>query len=316
MRAVVAGSDVYAYTGSRPVDAALPTVLFVHGAGNDHSVWALQSRYFAHHGCNALAVDLPGARQSRAAPRLLPSRRWRDWIRALRSTRQESRRRRSSATRWDRSRRSSARRGIPERVTKLALVGTAAPMPVSEMLLDAAKRNDHVACELITGWSYSPGKQIGGSQVPGLWLTGNALRLLERDEARRALRRSRRVQQYGAGEASAAKVRCPVLAILGARDLMAPAKNAQRLIARIARREGGDDSGLRPRADGRAARRRARRVARVSSPRQPRHLIEQPTDGCWTSGAFPLRAIDTMASKSSRFAVGSDERPDASRRPR
>jgi len=67
MRAVVAGSEVYAYTGSRPVDAALPTVLFVHGAGNDHSVWTLQARYFAHHGFNAVAVDLPGHGKSGGA---------------------------------------------------------------------------------------------------------------------------------------------------------------------------------------------------------------------------------------------------------
>eukprot|EP01034_Spumella_vulgaris_P031285 gene31285-38654_t len=32
----------------------------IHGVLNDHSVWALQSRYLAHHGYNVLAVDLPG----------------------------------------------------------------------------------------------------------------------------------------------------------------------------------------------------------------------------------------------------------------
>ena len=64
MRIDVAGSEVYAYTGTRPLDGAQPTVVFVHGAGNDHSVWALQSRYFAHHGWNVLAVDLPGHARS------------------------------------------------------------------------------------------------------------------------------------------------------------------------------------------------------------------------------------------------------------
>ena len=28
-----------------------PLVVFLHGAGMDHSVWALQSRWFAHNGC-------------------------------------------------------------------------------------------------------------------------------------------------------------------------------------------------------------------------------------------------------------------------
>ena len=60
MRLKVQGRDVYAYTGARLFDAALPTVVFVHGAAHDHSVWALQSRYFAHHGRSVLAVDLPG----------------------------------------------------------------------------------------------------------------------------------------------------------------------------------------------------------------------------------------------------------------
>ena len=56
----VNGSSVYAYTGGRAFDATRPSIVFVHGACNDHSVWALQSRYFAHHGRNVLAVDTPG----------------------------------------------------------------------------------------------------------------------------------------------------------------------------------------------------------------------------------------------------------------
>jgi len=67
-RVRVVGNDVYAYTGSRAVDAARPSVVFIHGAGNDHSVWALQSRYFAYHGWNALAVDLPAHGRSGGVP--------------------------------------------------------------------------------------------------------------------------------------------------------------------------------------------------------------------------------------------------------
>ena len=50
----------YCYTGGKPIDAAKPTVVFIHGVLNDHSVWILQSRYMANHGWNVLAVDLPG----------------------------------------------------------------------------------------------------------------------------------------------------------------------------------------------------------------------------------------------------------------
>ena len=52
--------QAYAYTGGKAFDAKQPTVVFIHGVLNDHSVWILQTRYLAHHGFNVLAVDLPG----------------------------------------------------------------------------------------------------------------------------------------------------------------------------------------------------------------------------------------------------------------
>jgi pimeloyl-ACP methyl ester carboxylesterase len=61
--------SVFAATGGRPFDPALPSIVFVHGAAMDHTVWALQTRYFAHHGRNVLAIDLPGHGRS-AGPAL------------------------------------------------------------------------------------------------------------------------------------------------------------------------------------------------------------------------------------------------------
>ena len=47
MELQVDARSVYAYTGTRKLNPELPTVVFVHGSGLDHSVWLLQSRYFA-----------------------------------------------------------------------------------------------------------------------------------------------------------------------------------------------------------------------------------------------------------------------------
>ena len=60
MKFNVNGHETYAYTGGKPFNPAQPTVVFIHGVVNDHSVWILQSRYLAHHGWNVLALDLPG----------------------------------------------------------------------------------------------------------------------------------------------------------------------------------------------------------------------------------------------------------------
>ena len=60
----------------------------------------------------------------------------------------------------------SVRARYPESATRIALVGPAAPMSVADTLLDAAKRNDHVAYELITGWSYKSRKTARRQPLP------------------------------------------------------------------------------------------------------------------------------------------------------
>src|SRR3954471_19174796 len=68
MEIVVNGAKVFAGTGGRPFNPKLPLALFLHGAGMDHTVWALLARWFAHHGCGVLAPDLPGHGRSDGAP--------------------------------------------------------------------------------------------------------------------------------------------------------------------------------------------------------------------------------------------------------
>jgi pimeloyl-ACP methyl ester carboxylesterase len=228
MRFPVSGSDVYAYTGTRPFDPAQPTLMFVHGSANDHSVWALQSRYFAHHGFNVLAVDLPGHGRSEGES-LASVEAMADWIPAVLEAAGVARAALIGHSLGALVVLECAARH-PQRVAGIALLGPAAPMPVSDALLDAAGRNDHLAYELITGWSFSAGSQLGGNPVPGMWMTGNALRLMERSQPYALATDLMACHIYANGLAAAADVRCPALVILGARDIMAPARAAQPLI--------------------------------------------------------------------------------------
>jgi pimeloyl-ACP methyl ester carboxylesterase len=224
MRLSVDGREAYAYTGARALVAAQPTVIFVHGAGNDHSVWSLQSRYFAHHGCNVLAVDLPGHGRSEGGA-LGTVEALADWIAALADA--------AGAARYALVGHSMGALAALEhaarfsaRVTRVALLGPAVPMTVSDALLDAAARDQPKACEMITGWSYSPAKQLGGNRLPGVWLTGQTLRMMERGTPGVLHTDLRACHAYADGLASAAAVSCPALLLMGARDLMAPVRNA------------------------------------------------------------------------------------------
>jgi pimeloyl-ACP methyl ester carboxylesterase len=228
----VAGDAVYAYTGSRAFDPSLPTVVFVHGAANDHSVWALQSRYFAHHGRSVLAVDLPGHGRSGGAA--LPSvEAIADWIPKLLDASGVATAAVVGHSLGSLAALATAARH-PARVTRIALVGPAVPMPVSDELLAAAQADDHVAYELINGWSFSAGKQLGGNRFPGLWMTGGGMRLMERTAPGVLYTDLAACHAYAGGLDAAAAVRCPALLILGTRDLMAPPKSAQALADALA----------------------------------------------------------------------------------
>ena len=228
----VDGRGVYAYTGARAMSPSQRAMVFVHGAANDHSVWALQSRYFAHHGFNVMALDLPGHGRSEG-PALPSVEAVAQWI--LRTLDAAGVARATLVGHSLGALASLAAAALaPARVAKLVLVGPAVPMPVSEALLDAAKADDHVAYELINGWSHSAARKLGGNRVPGMWMTGAALRLMERTPPGVLHTDLSACNAYAGGLAAAAGVRCPALVVLGQRDLMAPAKNAQAMCEALA----------------------------------------------------------------------------------
>lgn len=232
MRLDVGGSEVYAYTGTRPVDPAKPAVVFVHGAASDHSVWLLQSRYFAHHGKGILAVDLPGHGRS-AGPALGSVDAIADWLPRVLDAAGLAQAALVGHSLGALAVLACAARH-PARVAKVALLGPAVPMEVSEALLDAAKANDHVAYELINGWSTSAGKQLGGNTVPGMWLLGSAIRLMERTAPGVLHADLVACNAWTGGLEAANAVRCPSLVVIGARDLMAPPRAAKGLVEALA----------------------------------------------------------------------------------
>jgi pimeloyl-ACP methyl ester carboxylesterase len=229
----VGGRAVYAYTGTRPFDGQRPTVLFVHGAANDHGVFALQSRYFAWHGMNAVALDLPGHGRSAGDPPASVEA-LADWLHdvidalGVRETSLVGHSLGALAALECASRH-------PEQIARLALLGPSVPMPVSADLLAAAAANDHVAYELINGWSFAPASQLsGGNRLPGVWMLGNAMRLMERTPDGVLATDLAACNAYANGVEAAKRVSCTTLVILAARDVMAPPRNAKALIDALA----------------------------------------------------------------------------------
>jgi pimeloyl-ACP methyl ester carboxylesterase len=231
MRLIVEGREIFAGTGGRDFDPALPTVVFLHGAGFDHSVWALLARSFAYHGFGVLAPDLPGHGRSGGAP-LSSIAALADWTAALIDAAGVRAARLVGHSMGSLVALETAARH-PEKVTALGLIATAAPMRVSDDLLNAAKTNDHAAVDMISLWSNGYRATMGGSQAPGLWMLGGAERLLERARPGVLFADLSACNDYRDGLAAAAKVAVPSVVILGSRDLMTPAKSGKAIAAAI-----------------------------------------------------------------------------------
>lgn len=228
MRLDVAGLSTYAYTGTRAFGAGKPSMVFVHGAANDHSVWALQSRYFAHHGFGVLAVDLPGHGSSAGAA-LRSVEAIAAWLVELLDAASIERATIVGHSLGALATLEAASRS-PDRVERVALLGPAVPMAVSDALLDAANSDPRLAYELIVGWSHSAARLLGGNPFPGMWMPGAALHLMNRTAPGVLHTDLRACADYQRGLDAAEAVRCAALVILGSADLMAPPKSAQALV--------------------------------------------------------------------------------------
>lgn len=230
MQVLVNGAQTYCYSGGKPFDATQPTVVFIHGVLNDHSVWALQSRYMAHHGWNVLAVDLPGHSRSKGdAPESVEQAA--DFIAALLDALGVARAALVGHS-WGSLIALEAAARLGQRVSHLALVGTAFPMKVSPALIESALNEPEKALRMVNVFSRST---LAPPLGAGQWVYGAGMAL-----GRRVLRSNPQVNvfhrgfvacdSYANGEQAIAAIDCPVLFALGAQDQMTPPKAAQGLI--------------------------------------------------------------------------------------
>ncbi|MEP7155109.1 MAG: alpha/beta hydrolase [Betaproteobacteria bacterium] len=232
MKFLVQQQPAYVYTGGKPFDAAKPCVVFIHGSANDHSVWTLQARYFAHHGWNAMAVDLPGhgksfgeAKTSIAANA--------DWLINLLdnggiATTALVGHSMGSLVALDCAARHASR------VTQLALIGTSVPMPVSDLLLDAAVNSPADAFDMVNIWGHAPQLKWSRNPSPGTASMMASKRLLEQSRPGVIAADLSACNAFLPDESTFAAIKVPALVIAGGRDMMTPAKSAQQVASRIA----------------------------------------------------------------------------------
>jgi len=235
MKLDVNGASIYCYTGGKPFNPEQPTVVFLHGVLNDHSVWILQTRYFAHHGWNVLAPDLPGHGRSGGEPPSTVAEAS-DFVLALLNAAGVAEAALVGHSFGSLIALETAAQH-PARVDRLVLVGTAFPMKVSPALLEASVSAPNKAIDMVNTFSHSMLAPPPSALGPGTWLLGGSRALM-----RRVLASNPRVNvfhrgfkacdDYRDGEARMEQVECPTLFVLGKQDQMTPPKAAQSIISK------------------------------------------------------------------------------------
>lgn len=231
MQLKINGLDAFAGTGGKVFDPAQPAVVLLHGAGMDHTAWALHDRWFAHHGYSVLAPDLPGHGRSPGGP-LKTIVEMADWTAALIAASGAAKARLVGHSMGSLVALETAARH-PDKVTALTLIGTSAKMAVGPDLLKAAEGNDHDAVDMVSIWGLGFAAELGGSLAPGLWMHGGAQRILERSRPGVLFNDLSACNAYEGALDAAAKVKVPATLILGERDMMTPAKAGKALAAAI-----------------------------------------------------------------------------------
>lgn len=225
--------DTYAYTGGKPFDADKPTLIFIHGVLNDHSVWILQTRYLAHHGFNVLAVDLPGhGRSAGEAPASVEVAA--DFVEALMDAAGLQQAALIGHS-WGSLIALETAARLKDRITHAALVGTAFPMKVSPALIEASLHEPMKALQMVNVFSRATLAAPPSALGPGTWVYGASMAL-----GKRVLASNPQVNifhrgfvacdSYQRGLEAMREVTCPVMFVLGALDQMTPARSAQSLI--------------------------------------------------------------------------------------
>ena len=228
MEALIDGCVVRCATGGRSLDGDEPAVVLVHGAGGDRTVWQLQTRWIAHHGYRAAALDLPGhgGSQGPAETSIEAMGEWLAGATEALGLAPAHLVGHSMGTFVALA--AAAQR--PDIARSLVLLGTAGAMPVHPALQAAADADDPVAGRLITSWGIGSRAHTGGHASPGMWLIGGNTSLLDRSPPGVLAGDLAACAAYDGAEDAAARVRCPVTLVLGREDKMTPNRAAAGLI--------------------------------------------------------------------------------------
>lgn len=225
------GAQIHIATGGLDFNPDGRVLLFIHGSGQSHLTWVLQTRYFAHRGFSVLAPDMPGHGLSDGEP-LTSITDMADWIDSLLDDLNVA-----EATLVGHSQGvlvalETARRH-PQRVAALTLIAGAMAIPVNDALIEMSRSAPEEAFRMMTSWGHGPGAHKFDNTQPGHAFLGYGRRVMAQNGGAALHADLVACNRYDGGKDAAASVAQPSLCLLAGKDRMTPLKFGRKMAAEI-----------------------------------------------------------------------------------
>ena len=227
----VKGRQVFATTGGKPFDNSKPVVIFLHGSGFDHTVWNLQSRFFAFRNYAVLGLDLPGHTNSEG-PALESIEAMADWLHdvveslhckniSIVAHSQGCLVGLEFASRY------------PQRLKSVSFISSGLATPVNDDLLSAAREDPEKAIAMMLGWGFGSAGHLHQGPIPGNSMLSSGRKIMRGNTPDALATDLNACNNYANGKAAAPKITAPVQVIVAGKDRMAPRKASDELIAHL-----------------------------------------------------------------------------------
>ena len=231
MKITLDGNAANIVSYSKPIVPEKPSILLIHGAGMNASVWTSQGRYFAFHGWNSIVPELPGHGHSEGEPlgsitdlaswceRLCEQLNLKNLVIAGHSM--------GSLIALELAAR------LKTNCQALMLLGSTELMPVHPKLIEAAANDRGQAGAMIANWGLPRSIERRSQPVPSSNLHWSVRRLLENGKQGVLEASLRACNSYTDAAQTAASVTCPTLLLVGQTDRMASVDGAKDLAGKL-----------------------------------------------------------------------------------
>lgn len=222
MRIDFHGNPVHIATGGRTPDPKAPALLMLHGSGQSHVTWLLQSRWLAYQGFSVYAPDFPGHGLSGGTP-LTSIEEMASWTAGLAVELGLEQVILTGHSQGCLVALETAGR-MPGTCKGLVLIAAALAIPVNEALLEMANTDPQKAAKMMTGWGHGRDARLHDHSQPGLSHLGFGRQLMAANDPAALGVDLAACQAYQGGPAAAAGLDIPALVILAEKDRMTPLK--------------------------------------------------------------------------------------------